>query len=457
MDITTILLAVAAAVVGGMLYTLVGIIPGTDETATMVPITIILVLAGAPAGVLFAWEVGIIVAMQISHTIPTAMSALPGSTMAVPMVLNCSIAKRLGVPHMAMRKMAAGSVVGTVFALPLALVVALILSPLGGAISAHAGLIFTICALLIAYISSAKWGAVAAVIPFAIFIQALQRIAIEGHGSTVFTSIFMGITIGPMIYELFGALIPSRRKQFSKDAPNETWLAPDSKQKLSFFPNPFKQLTHKQVGLCATWTAVSCVGFTMSPVGMTVLSGEASAGRCKELYDRVSTCLSVEDSTSNATYIAGLIIPLLGLGGVAVGGVAAGPAAPLFSCAPRFDIGNNLAQILTIPDFILFGFIGIVGGALVAYPIAMHKARSWTELMLRSISHEALIGAFCGLVVMLAFYEAGILGVFLALTIGLVGGFLHTVFGVHTGVQFMTYYASAWIVTQLLALGSILV
>ena len=86
----------------------------------------------------------------------------------------------------------------------------------------------------------------------------------------------------------------------------------------------------------------------------------------------------------------------------------------------------------------------------MAYPIAMHKARSWTELMLRAISHEALIGAFCGLVVMLAFYEAGILGVFLALTIGLVGGFLHT------GVQFMTYYASSWIVTQLLSLAAII-
>lgn len=454
---TTILLAIGAAVLGGLLYTLVGIIPGTDETATMVPITIILVLAGAPAGVLFAWEIGIIVAMQISHTIPTAMSALPGSTMAVPMVLNCSIAKRLGVPHMAMRKMASGSLVGTIFALPLAMIVALILSPLGSMISAHSGAIFTVCALLIAFISSAKWGAVVAVIPFAIFIQALQRIAIEGHGSTVFTSIFMGITIGPMIYELFGALIPSRRKQFAKDTPNETWLAPDSKQKIAFFPNPFKQLTRKQVGLCAAWSAVSCVGFTMSPVGMTVLSGEASAGRCKELYDRVSTCLSVEDSTSNATYTAGLIIPLLGLGGVAVGGVAAGPAAPLFACAPRFEIGSNLAQILTLPDYILFGIIGLVGGALVAYPIAMHKARSWTELMLRAISHEALIGAFCGLVVMLAFYEAGILGVFLALTIGLVGGFLHTVFGVHTGVQFMTYYASGWIVTQLMALAAVLV
>ena len=189
---------------------------------------------------------------------------------------------------------------------------------------------------------------------------------------------------------------------------------------------------------------------------MTVLSGEASAGQCKELYDRVSTCLAVEDSTSNATYIAGLIIPLLGLGGVAIGGVAAGPAAPLFSCLPRFEVGNNLSQLLTIPDYIIFGIIGLIGGALVAYPIAMHKARSWTELMLRAISHEALIGAFCGLVVMLAFYEAGILGVFLALTIGLVGGFLHSEFGVHTGVQFMTYYASSWIVTQLLSLAAII-
>lgn len=293
-------------------------------------------------------------------------------------------------------------------------------------------------------------------VPFAIFIQALQRIAIEGHGSTVFTSIFMGITIGPMIYELFGAMIPSRRKEFSKDDPNETWLAPDTKEKISFFPNPFKQLTKKQVGLCAVWSAISSVGFTMSPVGMTVLSGEASSGRCKELYDRITTSLSVEDSTSNATYVAGLIVPLLGLGGVAVGGVAGGPAAPLFACAPRFEIGNNLAQMMNISDYIIFGIIGLIGGALAAYPIAIHKARSWTELMLRKISHEALIGAFCGLVVMLAFYEAGILGVFLALTIGLVGGFLHTVFGVHTGIQFMTYYASAWIVTNLLSLASIL-
>ena len=191
--IVTILLAILAAVAGGFLYTIVGIIPGTDETATMVPTTIILVLAGAPAGVLFAWEVGIIVAMQCSHTIPTAMTGLPGSTMAVPLVQGCTLAKRLGVPHMAMRKMASGSLVGTICVLPIAILVALLLSPLGSVISAHSGLIFTICAVFVAYISSAKWGAIAAIIPFAIFIQALQRIAVEGHGSTVFTSIFISL------------------------------------------------------------------------------------------------------------------------------------------------------------------------------------------------------------------------------------------------------------------------
>ncbi len=449
------LIAVLLVLAGGLLYTIIGIIPGTDETATMVPITIILVLAGVPGPALFAWVVSIMVAMQISHTIPTAMSALPGSTMAVPMVFSCSLAKRLGVPHMAMRKMAAGSMVGTIFAIPLVIVVALLLSPLGSVIASYSGLIFTISAFLIAFMSSARWGAMIIVIPFAIFIQALQRIAVEGHGSTVFTSIFLGITIGPMVYELFGALIPSRRKKFSTNEPKETWLAPETKQHLSFFPNPFKQLTRKQIGFCATWTAISSVGFTMSPVGMTVLAGEASSGRCKELYDKITTSIAVEDSTSNSTYLAGLIIPLLGLGGLAIGGVAAGPAAPVFATAPRFAIGNNLSQLLTLTDYIIFAIIGAIGGAIFAYPIAMHKARSWTEKMLRAISHEALIGAFCGLVIMLAFYEAGIIGILLALTIGLVGGFLHTEFGVHTGIQFMTYYASGWLVSQLIALAGI--
>ncbi len=71
----------------------------------MAPVTLVLVLLGLEPVVLFSWTIGIMVAMQITHTIPTSMAALPGSTMAVPMVFYSSIAKRLGIPpHIAMRK-----------------------------------------------------------------------------------------------------------------------------------------------------------------------------------------------------------------------------------------------------------------------------------------------------------------------------------------------------------------
>jgi Tripartite tricarboxylate transporter TctA family. len=163
-----LLQAFIAATLGGVLYTIIGIIPGTDETATMAPVTLILVLMGLPGEVLFAWFIGIIVAMQISHTIPTAMAALPGSTMAVPMVLNSSIAKRLGIPHVAMRKMAAGSLIGSFTGLVVAIGFALLMAPLGNMVKPYIGLIFTIGAMAIGYMSKAKWGAVIAIFPFAI-------------------------------------------------------------------------------------------------------------------------------------------------------------------------------------------------------------------------------------------------------------------------------------------------
>ena len=115
-----VLQAIIVALIGGILFSIIGVVPGTDETATMAPITLILVLMGFEPVVLFAWFIAIIVAMQITHTVPTAMAALPGSTMAVPMVENCNIGKMLGIPHITMRKMAAGSIIGSVIGLPIA-------------------------------------------------------------------------------------------------------------------------------------------------------------------------------------------------------------------------------------------------------------------------------------------------------------------------------------------------
>ena len=58
--------AFLAAVIGGVIFSIIGIIPGTDETATMAPLTLVVVLLGFPPVVIFAWFVGILVAMQLS-------------------------------------------------------------------------------------------------------------------------------------------------------------------------------------------------------------------------------------------------------------------------------------------------------------------------------------------------------------------------------------------------------
>lgn len=455
--ITLIFEALVVAIIGGIIYSIIGIIPGTDETATMAPITLILVLLGMPPVVVFAWFVGIIVAMQITHTIPTAMAALPGSTMAVPMVFNCSIAKRLGIPHIAMRKMASGSLVGSLIGIPMAVGCASLLAPVGTMIQPYIGVIFTLGAVLIAFMSSAKWGAVVALLPFAFLIQGIQRLSVEATGGTLFISIFMGITIGPMIAEIFNVFVPSMRDKQKREKPNEIWLAPDSKKKIALFPNPFKMLTRSQVKYAAGTSAAAACTFTFSPVGMTVMLGELIGGRKKELYDKVTSTLGVQDAVSNATYIGELIIPLLAFG-IPLSPVALGPASPLFNAPPIFstDPINNLHNYLDWYHYIIFGFIGIFGGCLFAYPMAIRKARAWTEVMFKVVSHEALIGAFLGLICMLAFYEAGLFGIIIAICVGLFGGILHNLFGVHTGVQFMGFYASSWIVTSITSLSQII-
>ncbi|ALQ39305.1 hypothetical protein RN87_01685 [Fusobacterium hwasookii ChDC F174] len=445
--------AFLAAFLGGIIYSIVGIIPGTDETATMAPVTLVLVLLKVHPIILFSWTIGIMVAMQITHTIPTSMAALPGSTMAVPMVYYSSLAKRLGIPHIAMRKMAAGSLIGSIIAVPFSVIFAYLLAPLGDKISPYIGLIFTIGAVIIAYMSNARWAAVICLIPYSFLIQGFQRLSTEAVGKNLFISIFMGITIGPMISELFNILVPKMRNKQKREKPNEIWLAPDSKKKLSLYPNPFKLLTRKQNKDVIAASVVSTASFTFSPVGTTVLLGELVAGRKKELYEKVTSTVGVQDAVSNATYIGGIIIPLLAFG-LPLSPVALGPAAPLFNAPPVFTVSpiNNLHNYLDVWHYIVFGFIGIFGGSLLAYPVSIRKARSWTEKMFKGISHEALIGSFLGLIFMLAYYEAGFIGIIIALCIGLFGGILHNIFEIHTGVQFMAYYASAWIVSHLLAL-----
>lgn len=264
----------------------------------------------------------------------------------------------------------------------------------------------------------------------------------------------MGITVGPMISELFNVLVPKLRKAQRHDGVNEIWLAPDANENMPYFPNPFKLLTKTQRKTNVITSVIGSAIFMLSPVGATVLIGEIIAGRSKGLYEKITNTLSAQDAVSTSTYMGGLLIPLLAFG-LPLSPVALGPTAPVFNAPPVFTVDpiNNLSSYLEPWHYIVFGFIGIVGGAMIAYPIAVKQGRKWTVLMFKYISHEALIGSFLGLIVMLSYYEAGFTGIIASLVIGLFGGILHNLFEVHTGVQFMAYYASGFIVTTLLSIG----
>ncbi|QIB70271.1 tripartite tricarboxylate transporter permease [Aminipila butyrica] len=440
---------VGGALLGGIIFSFMGLISGTDETATIAPLTLLIILLGFPPVAIFGFFMAAAVSKHMTHAIPTALMGVPGDTMAVPLLEHANVLRRLGVPHMALRKMISGAIVGAVIALPVSIGFATLLAPFGDLVKAWAPIIFIIAALIIAYTSKGKWASIFVLIPFAVFLQGLIKMAVAAEHS-VSISIFLGIAIGPMFADIVTLLSPVTRQMLLRKAPREFWLAPELKSWKGYFPNPLKILSPKQTGFTLLGAGISSLTFTFSPVGMTVMAGEIISSKVKGTYQRLTTTLSVMNAVTESTYIAEVVIPLVAFG-IPLSPVALGPAGPLFNAAPIFssDPVNNLHTLMTPSQFMLFGFISILVAYLVAYPFSMNYARKASVMVLKNISQEAIICMFMGLIIVLSFYEAGLVGILVSLTIGIFGGILNKFFGVHTGVQFMTFYASSWLVLQL--------
>lgn len=445
-----LLWGLGAALAGGVVFAAIGLISGTDETSTIAPLTLLIILLGFPPVAVFAWFIAAAVSKHMTHAIPTALMGVPGDTMAVPLLENATILRRLGVPHIALRKMISGAIMAAFVALPISIGFATLLAPFADVVKAWAPVVFTVAAVIIAYTSGGRWASVFVLIPFAFFVQGLNKMAIAGTGHGVFISIFLGISIGPMFADIVTILSPLSRDHLTRNKPREFWLAPELKMWSGYFPNPFKILTREQKFYTIMAAGVSSLTFTFSPVGMTVMVGEAVASKVKSLYQRLTTSLAAMNGVTEATYIAETVIPLMAFG-IPLSPMALGPAAPLFNAPPVFTTQpvHNLHNLLAPYQFLLYGFIGIMVAFLVAYPFSMNYARKASVWVLRTVSQEAIISMFSGLIVVLSYYEAGVVGVGIAITIAIFGGILNRYFGVHTGVQYMTYYASSWLVLML--------
>jgi len=452
-----IMMAFALGLLGAVVFSCIGLVSGTDETATLAPLTMLVVLLGAPpAGVLTFFLAGA-VAKHMTHAVPTALLGIPGDTVATALLGDANYLRKLGVPHIALRKMITGGAVAALIAVPLSVLFAVLLAPFGGVIKQFAPWVFLCAALAIAYFSAGRWASVVTLVPFVVVILALQ--ALTGHyGVKLSVSYFLGIAVAPLIASLFSLLAPGEREQMRRNKYRVFSLAPDVKGWSGYFPNPLKVINRRQVKVTAMAASVSSATFVFSPVAMTVIMGEVIGARIKQAYDRLTTVITARNGVTESTYIAETLIPLIAFG-LPLSPVAAGPAAPLFNAPPRFWVDNasgevnNLHNLLSTWDFLGYGMLAVMVAILVAYPFTMNFAHGAAAFVVRKISHEAVIATFIGLVLVIGIWEGGLLGLLVIVTVGLLGGFLARFLGFNTGVQFMGYYTAVLSVPAIIVLA----
>lgn len=449
MDPTMILWMIGAAAAGAVAYTFIGVAPGTDETAVLAPVTLALVLAGMPLPAVLAFFISAIVAKQLTNSIPVAVAGIPGGVMAAPMVPHALDLKSEGRASMSIQKMASGSVIGTLVAVPASLALAWTLTPLADTISQYTGQIFLAGAVVLAVMSKGRWIALLVIAPFAAFIQALRSLyettGVVEVGNSVFISLFLGITIGPMIYNLFELLVDSARRGMGREAPQRIGMVRSAP--VTGLANPLRVLDRPELGSAAGAAVLGTLTFFLTPVGMTTLIGETLTSRITDKVKRAARAVSTMDSLSNATYIAGTLVPLIALG-VPISPVAIGPANALFNAPPVLTLESNLHHLLSYPEIVIATVIGAVAALAITYQITIKYAEPISEFVFRRIPHEAFLGMFLALVILLAFMDAGLLGIVGVLTLAILAGRLHR-WGVNYGVQFMTLYAAPWLITAI--------
>ncbi|MBS4537370.1 tripartite tricarboxylate transporter permease [Clostridium sp. D2Q-11] len=449
MDISLILQMIIAAAIAAVMYTIIGAAPGADETATIAPITLVLVLSGIQPAVILAFFISAIIACKLIDAVPVSIAGIPAGVMSTPMVEHAMILKKNGLTDTSIRKIASGAIIGTIISIPVSLFLAQALIPFAMVIKKYGDPVFFIGAVLLALMSKKRWIALASILPFAILIQGLRYmywgIGVVPEGTNVFISFFLGITIGPVILTLFEMLNKDKRDSMPRFDKKTIYLKKGDK--INKFPNPFKILTKKEVGYSALASLIGSVTFILSPVGMTTFFGELFASGTKDPVEKASIAVSTMEALAQATYISGTLIPLIALG-IPLSPMAIGPANPLFNAPPVYNLENNMHHLLSTSDFVWATLIGAVIASVFTFYIAVKYSQEICTFVFKRIPHEAMLGLFFSLVLLLAFIDAGWINIAGVLLIGIVSGVLFRL-GVNYGVLFMTLYSAPWIIKML--------
>lgn len=449
MDILLILQMILAALGAVVLYIFIGFIPGTDETSVLMPITLTVVLSGIQPIVVLTFFIAAIVTLNLTNAIPTALVGLPGGVMSSPMIEYSLLLKDEGLSALVIKKMAVGSLIGTAISIPMALILANIIAPYAKNIQAFASLLFFVGAIFLALIGRNKILSLFSIIPMSILFMGLRHlywgIGIVPKDINITTSFFLGITIGPLIVSLF-TLLNKKKRQSIKIEKKKKVMIP-SNDIVSKTLNPLKILTKTEIRKASIPTLIVSFLFVLSPVGLTIVFGEAVASREKNPINKATTAITTMSALAQATYLSGIIIPLIALG-IPLSPTSIGPGSALFNAPPIFTVDNNIHHMLNSWEFVSAILIGAIIASTITYYITNRFAGRISTFVLEKIPHEAIIGLFISLILLLSYIDAGLINIFGVLLIGITCGTLNKL-GVNYGIQFMTLYAAPWIVEKL--------
>ena len=452
MDIILILQMILAALLAVLIYTFIGFIPGTDETTVLMPITLTIVLSGVQPIIVLTFFIAAIVTLNLINAIPTALVGLPGGVMSSPMMEHSLFLKDKGLSAIIIKKMAAASLIGTIISVPMALILANIIAPYGESIQVFAPLLFFLGAIFLSLISKNKILSLFSILPMAILFMSLRHLywgmGIVPRDKNIVVSFFLGITIGPLIVSLFDLLNKDKRENMLRKERKKITIPKEGAAGQEL--NPFKILSKSEMRSAGISAFISNFLFVLSPVGLTILIGEAMGNRIEDPVEKSITTIVSMSALAQSTYLSGIIIPLIALG-VPLSPTAIGPGSALFNAPPVFTVEHNLYHILNRWEFSFAIVLGATIATGINYIITNKYAGRISNFVLNKIPHEAILGLFISFILLLAYMDAGFINIFGVLLIGITCGTLNKL-GVNYGIQFMTLYAAPWIMEKIVLL-----
>lgn len=449
MDSALLFQMIIASLLSVSLYSLIGFIPGTDETSVLMPISLALILGGIHPVVVLTFFVAGFVTLGLMNAMPSMIAGLPGGVLSTPMVEHAKVIKEKGDTPLAIKKVATGSFIGVIIALLTSIMIAKLIGPFSSTISSYASWFFIGGAIFLSLISQAKLLSMISIAPLALLFQGLRysywELGVVPLDKNITTSFFLGITVAPLLLSLMSLLNKKEKDALSVTNMKTMTVNPLTRKKKT--SEKRFSLTKKETKSAVISTFLANFLFVLSPVGLIILFGELVGKQEKDPLKKAELTVTTMSALAQGTYLSGLMISIVALG-IPLAPSAIGPGAAFFESPPIFTIGNTItdqySQGLLFSAFAIGSLIAIT----IVYFIATRFGEKITYFVLTKIPHEAMIGLFIALVFLLAYIDAGFINIFGVLLISIICGTLNRL-GVSYGVQFMSLYAAPFILNLL--------